>query len=203
MPTPVKVLLLCSANLCRSPMAAALLHQRLIAAGIPATVDSAGTEHWADLARNDVVAPPGPVRAAMASYGIGMPEHCRRAAAAADLTAADLILGMARGHVRWAVVTEPAVWPRAFTLKELVRRGTQAGPRCQGEPLGGWLARAQQGRVVAMLLGDSPDDDIADPMGGPPGGYSATAALLDQLIGRFVALCWGASSGETALLNSE
>jgi len=199
---PVNVLLLCSANLCRSPMAAALLHRRLTAAGIPATVDSAGTGHLACLARNHVVTPPDEIRAALAGFGIDMRGHRRRDAAAADLTAADLILGMAREHVRWAAVTEPTAWPRAFTLKELVRRGTQAGPRCPGEPVSGWLARAQQGRAAAMLLGDSPDDDIADPVGGPRTGYSATATLLDQLLGRLVALCWGGESGGASLLNS-
>ena len=39
-----------------------------------------------------------------------------------------------------------------------------------GEPLASWLARVQLGRDRVELLGDSPDDDVADPMGGPPMG---------------------------------
>ena len=43
-----------------------------------------------------------------------------------------------------------------------------------------------RGRQRAALLGDSPDDDIADPIGGPPHGYAETAAILSQLLNRLV-----------------
>ena len=81
----------------------------------------------------------------------GRPGHrrqppCSRTVTADDLAAADLILGLAREHVRHAAVLLPAAWPRAFTLRELVRRGRQAGPRAPGEPLGYWLTRAADGR---------------------------------------------------------
>ena len=101
---------------------------------------------------------------------------------------------MAREHVRHAVVTAPDTWPRAFTLKELVRRGEEIGPAKPGEPLADWLARVHEGRERAALLGESPVDDVADPMGGPPQAYADTAALLDELMGRLVGLCWGLSA---------
>ena len=108
-----------------------------------------------------------------------------------ELGAASLVLAMTREHVRHAVVTEPAVWSRAFTLKEMVRRGRLAGPRASGESLADWVARLHTGRERTALLGDSPDDDVPDPVGGPPQAYMMTAALLDQLIGDLVGLCWG------------
>jgi protein-tyrosine phosphatase len=111
----------------------------------------------------------------------------------ADLTAAGLVLAMARAQLREAVVLAPAVWPRAFTLKELVRRGEQLGPRPPGVSFADWLARAHEGRDRTALLGDSPDDDVADPIGGPPQAFAQTADLLSDLTHRLADLCWPAA----------
>ena len=127
----------------------------------------------------------------MASYGLEISGHRSHRVTVADLNGADLVLGMAREHVRHAVVTAPDTWPRAFTLKELVRRGDENGPAKPGEPLADWLARVHEGRKRAALLGDSANDDVADPMGGPAQAYADTAALLDDLMGRLVG-CAGA-----------
>lgn len=43
---PLRVLALCLGNICRSPLAEALLRRELEAAGVQATVDSAGTGDW-------------------------------------------------------------------------------------------------------------------------------------------------------------
>ena len=178
------VLVLCTANQCRSVMAQALLTRRLAAAGAAAAVRSAGMA-------GDGGPPPPEVISALAAYGLDVRAHRSRSLAEGDLASSDLVLAMAREHLRRAVVTAPGAWPRAFTLKELVRRGEQAGPRPAGETLAGWLGRAQAGRERSALLGDDPRDDIADPTGGPPQGYAATAAELDHLLARLVALAWG------------
>jgi hypothetical protein len=49
---------------------------------------------------------------------------------------------------------------------------------------------AHKGRDRASLLGDSADDDVADPIGGPPLAYAQTADLLSHLTGRLADLCW-------------
>ncbi|ANE42611.1 low molecular weight protein-tyrosine-phosphatase [Deinococcus puniceus] len=43
---PLRVLALCLGNICRSPVAEALLRRELTAAGVDAVVDSAGTGDW-------------------------------------------------------------------------------------------------------------------------------------------------------------
>ena len=177
------IVVLCTANVCRSPMAAALLARRLAALGVTVPVRSAGMIGGGD--------PPHPeVDSVMASYGIEITSHRSRIVRAADLTPASLVLAMSRDHLRHAVITEPEAWPRAFTLKELIRRGERIGPRPPGEPFSNWLSRAHAGRARTSLLGDSSDDDVGDPAGGPLRAYADTAGLLDRLVTRLAELGW-------------
>jgi protein-tyrosine phosphatase len=179
------ILLLCSANVCRSVMAQALLSRRLAVRAAGVSVASAGL---LESGRR----PPPEVLTVMAARGIDVGRHRSRRVTADDLEAADLILGLAREHVRHAVVLAPESWPRAFTLRELLRRGARAGARVPGEPLGSWLARAASDRGRRDLLGGGAGDDVPDPYGGPLAGYRATASLLDGLTGDLAGLAWPA-----------
>lgn len=178
-----EILLLCTANVCRSVMAQAMLSARLAARGVTVSVASAGLlgSGWQ---------PPPEVIAVMAARGVDVTGHRSRIVTADDLASADLILGLAREHVRHAAVLLPAAWPRAFTIRELLRRGQQAGVRAPGEPLRHWLTRAADGRSRLDLLGSRPADDVADPAGGPLRGYQATSGLLDCLTRDLVELGW-------------
>jgi protein-tyrosine phosphatase len=177
------IVVLCTANLCRSPMAAALLARRLAVLGVTVPVRSAGMIGTGD--------PPNPkVVSVMARYGIEIAPHRSRVARAADLVDASLVLAMARDSLRYAVTTEPGGWPRTFTLKEVVRRGKEIGPRLPDEAFADWLSRVHAGRERASLLGDSPEDDVADPAGGSLRGYADTASLLDRLVTELADLGW-------------
>jgi protein-tyrosine phosphatase len=162
-------------------MAEALLRHRLAGMGVEATVGSAGllrpdqpaSGHGVDILRE---------------RGLDMTAHRSRTMSRELLRSSDLIVAMAREHVREAVVLDPALWPRTFTLKELVRRGEAIGSRRPGEPLADWLARARLGRRIADLTGASPADDVADPYGGPRPAYERMAAELDDLLDRLVDL---------------
>jgi protein-tyrosine phosphatase len=186
-PTPdlavADVLLVCTANLCRSPMAEALLRHRFEERGVTVAVASAG------LGEPDRPALGGALEA-LASRGLDAREHRSRRIDADLVHGAALILGLERKHVREAVVLDPRTWPRAFTLKEVVRRGEATGPRGFGEPWSRWLARLHAGRQRADLLGSSDEDDIADPTGGAFEDYETTAAELDDLLTRLVRLGW-------------
>lgn len=164
------VLVVCTANQCRSPMAQALLRRRL-----PwLEVSSAGS------LPGGRPASAGSVRA-MASRGLVLDDHVSRTLDPEMVESADLVVCMARGHLRDVVVTVPAALPKTFTLRELVRRGEAVGP---ASSLAGWLALLGEGRRASDLLGDDPNDDIADPIGGPDVEYERTAAQLEDLVER-------------------
>ena len=178
----IGILVVCTANRCRSVMAEALLARGLAASGAAGSVRSAGLLREGD-------PPPPEVISAMAGYGLDVADHRSSVLHPEALADVGLVLGMAREHVRHVVVADPAAWPRAFTLKELVRRGQQIGPGRPGESLACWLARVHADRNRRALLGDSSNDDVADPIGGPQEAYADTAFRLDHLIARLVVLC--------------
>jgi protein-tyrosine phosphatase len=134
----------------------------------------------------------------MEARGLDLGRHRSRAFTAAHLDGADLVIAMARRHVREAVLASPDAWPRTFTLKELVRRGEACGPRRPGQSLAAWLARVHQGRRTNDLLGDDPCDDVEDPIGRHDHVYEATAAELDDLIGRLVELAFAPAAPQPA-----
>jgi protein-tyrosine phosphatase len=177
------VLILCTGNVCRSPMAEGLLRRRLADAGIDARVSSAGS--W----RADCAASPEAVEV-LARRGIDIAPHRSRLLARELMEDVDLVLAMQRRHLREAVALDPATMPIAFTLKELVRRGEAVGPRGEAS-LEEWLARAADGRRAGDLLGENEADDVADPIGLGLAQYEATASELEDLIDRLVHLRWG------------
>jgi low molecular weight protein-tyrosine phosphatase len=184
-----EVLVLCTANQCRSPMAAALLARELTARGrADVRVASAG------VAAVPGLLPPPEVVAVLAGYGVDVAGHCSAPVTAAGLDRADLVLAVAREHLRYAVVTEPGAWPRAFTARELARRAVLGGRREPGQPLAVWLAGLHAGRRRLDLLGDSADDDVADPAGGPLHGYQLAAAQLHRIAAVLADLGWGTTA---------
>ena len=164
-------------------MAEALLGTRIAERELPTVVVSAG------LLEGGRERPPE-VTAVLAKRGIALPDQLSRQLLQDDLQRADLVLVMERAHVRQSVLLVPETWARTFTLKELVRRGEELGPRPTEESPGGWLARAHEGRDHPDLLGDSPLDDLADPYGGPSSAYEAAVTEIEDLVDRLVYLLW-------------
>ncbi len=181
----IDVLLLCTANQCRSPMAEVLLRHHLSPLAGEVTVSSAGlyeggspaTAHGQD---------------AMARRGLDLDAHRSRQIDAAMVADAGLVIGMAREHVREAVALDPAALAKTFTLKELASQAQAVGERAPDEGFEQWLARLGDGRRREELVGVGHDDasDVADPVGRGPADYEHTADLLDDLLGRFVSLAW-------------
>lgn len=180
----IEILVLCTGNICRSPMAEAFLRHHLALRGVDATVSSAGLLYDAAEASANAVT-------ALGKRGLDLSTHRSRKITAGLLEGADLLVAMERRHVREAVVLAPAIFPRTFTLKELVRRGERIGYRVPGETVAAWLRRAGLGRRPSDVLGAADDDDVEDPIGRPLEDYARTADELDDLTSRLVDLLWG------------
>lgn len=160
-----------------------MLRHRLDGIGFDARVHSAGVS----IEGRPATAPGINV---LSRRGLDITRHRSRTMTAAMIASADLVVGMAREHVREAVALVPDSFPTTFTLKELVRRGRDIGPRRSEERLDEWLRRAHDGRSSRDLLGWSPDDDVADPIGLSPAFYAEIADEIEALIDELVALAW-------------
>ena len=125
--------------------------------------------------------PPEVVRV-LAETGIDASSHRSTQLSAELVEESDMIVGMARRHVREVVLLERDAWPRVYTRKDLVRRGEDLGPRDPSESVREWLAHMHQGRDRAGLVGNSAHDDVADPLGGPLDAYRDTAREIGALV---------------------
>ena len=106
------ILIVCTGNLCRSPMAEGLLRQRLAEAGLDSRylVSSAGV--WAVDGRPAS----GNAVAVMAERGIDISDHIAHTVTAGDMAEADLILVMGREHAQVLKNT----WPQyAWKIRRL------------------------------------------------------------------------------------
>lgn len=165
-----------------------MLQAKLAERGVAATVSSAGLSFDGRPATEEAVA-------VAEAYGVDITGHASRVLRA-ELLGADLILAMERLHLREAVVLDSSVLERCFTLKELVRRAEETGPRRADESLPRWLARVGSGRRLVELLGESPEDDIADPYLMTIDDYVATGDELDGLLSKLVDLAWPSATAK-------
>lgn len=181
----LSVVVVCTANQCRSPLAAAVLQARLDAREVAATVVSVGTKA--------VDAPATPLTVAAAhrlDLDLDLSGHRSRPLDAPLLTHADLVITMERRHVQEVVVTAPGTFGHTFTLKELVRRGEEIGSRGGDETLRAWTARVHLGRKPTGLLGTSRDDDVADPTDNFTVDHDTMAREVSDLVDRLIVLAW-------------
>jgi protein-tyrosine phosphatase len=175
----LRVLTVCTANVCRSPMAAAFAQQYLQANGIEALVTSAGTSGGE--ARVDPQAV-----AAMEERGLDIAAHrprlLDRRIVAED--GADLIVTMTRSHLQAVAVTAPGVFQRSFTAKELARRtyGVMLAPGLDDPKFASWRGAVGDGRLAKDLMRDEPGDDVDDPFGRSLAEHRRTADELDALM---------------------
>jgi len=171
----LRVLIVCTANVCRSPMAEGLLRRHCDQAGVAATIVSAGT-HMPGI-------PVDPLAVVAAGeLGIDINGHRPRQLTRTliDTDGADLLLTMTREQLRHAATSAHGAFRRTFTLREFARRSTLAPPQ-PGEPLAAWLNTLATDRQVRDLMGDDPADDVADPYGRSLDEHRVCAQQLDRV----------------------
>lgn len=149
----------CTANRCRSPLAAAITRRLLAERGRVAHVTSMGL-----LAGG---APTPPVGVAVAAeYGIDLREHRSVQVSTASVRRSDLILTMTRAQAREIAATWPDVTTRVFTLKQFLALTPSDGvPR---RALFSDMVQAiGEARPRTALLGNPAAEEVVDPMGYP------------------------------------
>ena len=175
------VLLVCTGNQCRSPMAEAILSGLLAERGSNLLVRSAG------LVSEGARCPPE-VLDVMAPLGYDLTDHRSRVVNSSDLAEAGLIIGMTRQHSIDLSLMAPAARLRTFTLWEVVRLGGSFGSRSPGESLSEWALRVGSDRSRSSALNLPLAEDISDPIGKPLRAYTETRDVLLQLARRLLDL---------------
>jgi protein-tyrosine phosphatase len=154
------VLMVCTGNIARSPMAELLLRHRLGDAA-QVRVRSAGTwGHEGSLMERNAAA-------ALAEIGIDDGGFRARELTAAMVADATLVLTATREHRVAVVSLDPAAVPRTFTLREFALLLRHLGP-VPGPPTS--LVAAAAGARGAVRVRPA-DIDVADPFGSPMGTY--------------------------------
>lgn len=174
MASPFRVLFVCTGNVCRSPMAQAMLtHHLRSQLGARADelfeVTSAGTGALAGEPMEPFALD------ALAAVGIEPDEFIARDATVDIIESADLILTATKRH-RSLVVSEcPSVVRRAFTIKEFARLARSLDRlTVAGGDLVATVAE-QRGLIPAV---PAAEDDVADPYRQPAVRFTQTAAEL-------------------------
>ncbi|HSJ50311.1 MAG TPA: low molecular weight phosphatase family protein [Actinomycetota bacterium] len=191
------ILVVCTGNVCRSPIAEGYLRSALMArfgAEAP-VVESAGTAGW-----QGSPADPGSVAAA-AAHGVDISTHRARRLLLDHLETASLVLAMAAEHRDAVAASAPRVAGRTFTLKELVRLlEALPEPRAGGDPsslLAERVAEADRLRRSGFA-GNPRDQDVADPLGMSDAVFFAVAYELDEWCRRLAEGLFGKAPARAA-----
>ncbi|MFC5381903.1 hypothetical protein [Aquipuribacter nitratireducens] len=202
-----EVLVVCTANVCRSPVAAALLDRRVHASGRgDLVVRSAGTA-----AVTGAGVCPEAVRLLLGAEdgapdgGDPLSSHAARPVDRAALRAADLVLVMTRDHRAAVAALDPLSRSRTFTLREAATLGEAVGvgdaadvtrlveamdaarglvPLAAAPPSGSWrrLRRRRTEVDAGVDVADAHTDRVS---------HAAVAALLDDSVARLAAVLAG------------
>src|SRR3989442_1673698 len=195
-----RILLVCTGNICRSPMAEGFLRQLLDerAAG-EVEVSSAGVQSW-----DDSPATPEAVRA-LQERGIDISNHLARRLTRNLIEESELVLAMAADHRDAVLRLAPGAVDRTFTLKEFVQLLDQAddsgmaGDAARGRTWEGPEPDARLRAAAAAASGERSrpdrrtitDEDVADPLGLGIEAFRAAAWELGELCQRMANAVFG------------
>jgi protein-tyrosine phosphatase len=178
-----RVLVVCTGNVCRSPIAEGLLRAAFEARMLrdAPVVTSAGTMGWIGSS-----ADPAAIRAAK-EQGIDISSHVARRLDPDEVARATVIIGMADEHVDAVVSDAPEVRSRVFTLTELVRLVESLPPveRRGRDPVSKGVESAEVLRRGGFA-GNPHDLEIPDPLGMPLEAFRGVARELDAWCSRLV-----------------
>lgn len=170
------VLMVCSGNLCRSPIAEQLLRART--RGCPIRTFSAG------VIADDGVTMPEEAATLSRMYGGEPGGHLSRLLTEAHLRAADLVLTATRAHRSSVVQLLPRMSRRTFTINEFARLlgAVQESGRAALFGSEGVVDAARSLRGFVAPPENPNDDDLEDPYRRPFEVYESVGARLHEQI---------------------
>jgi protein-tyrosine-phosphatase len=180
---PLRLLVMCNANQCRSPMAGVLARTILQRWGVPANVTTCGIldAGYPAVAR---------ATAEMRRRGLDLSDHHSQRLDPDLLADTDLVLTMERRQLVALADMDMGAIERSFTLKELADLANLIGRRRPDQSIGDWIASAHRARFANPLVYDT-TDDVHDPTGRSKRAFRATAdeisSLLETVLGHLVA----------------
>lgn len=184
------VLMVCTANLCRSPMAERLLQHRVDVVGLGWSIRSAGTRALPDQPMHEQAA------RALARRGIHTGDWRSRLLDADLVREADLILTSTAAHRGAVVMLEPRALGRTFPILQFSRLVAAAAI---GQSDLQWLSPAESGkRVITAAVAargrlqpvDSGAEDVADPIGHPQDAFDRCLDVLAAAVARIVPVAY-------------
>lgn len=169
-----RVLVVCTGNLCRSPLAAALLARDLDRAGIAAAVESVG-----------LAAPMGrptdrKLRRVAAELDVDVGEHLSAPITREHLRWAELILTMTGEQTAQVRTLDPQTEQRSVTLRAAAWRARLLAR--QDVTFGDWVGLLTSDVPAAERAKHDAAYDIADPIGGPLRAYRAMGDEVRHLV---------------------
>jgi protein-tyrosine phosphatase len=112
------ILFVCTANICRSPMAAAIMRQRIAALGLDPQVQVISAGIWAEegygASTNAITT--------LAARGVDLTEHRSQAMTTSLLAQADIVLVMEEAHRRSLFYLAPQYLSKVYLLTEMSGR---------------------------------------------------------------------------------
>lgn len=187
----VRVLFICTGNICRSPSAERLLTSALALAGHNSSsevlVGSAGTRPVLDAAIEPQAA------RLLTAAGVDVSGFSARRLTPALLDGADLVLGLARDHRSVAVQMWPSALRKTFTLREFARLATRISPAELAAVVGDGASLPERLRTLVELapLHRSPVmhpdlDDVPDPFGRDVEAFEAVHVQIVRAVEEIV-----------------
>ncbi|MFB5065632.1 MAG: low molecular weight protein arginine phosphatase [Candidatus Wallacebacter cryptica] len=152
-----KVLMVCTGNTCRSPMAAALFKKAAAERQIEVEVDSAGLQVFGSESANPQA------QTVMREYGIDLSEHRSQQIDINALEEYDLVLTMTYSHKRYILNLRPDLADKVFLINEFADQ------------------KRQETNTKKENINRA-DSDVSDPFGQSVAVYHRTATELLQAI---------------------
>ncbi|MFT4050775.1 MAG: low molecular weight phosphatase family protein [Microbacterium sp.] len=187
-----EIMTVCTGNICRSPLAAALLSTRL--AGLDVAVTSAGTQGLSAAPMTHEA------RRIAVELGASVDEvtaHRSRFLLESHLASPDLVIALSREHRRRIVELAPARMRRTFTAREFARLAAtlpddairDAAAEGAADPtarMRAAVAAVSRRRGTVPTPRDAGEDDVIDPYRRPWGVYQRSAAQLMPAVDEIV-----------------